>query len=107
MPQHAEVRSAPINIRALNVQRSLIDRAAAVTHKNRSDFMLEVSCLAAEQVLLDQRLFFVDEGRYKAFLASLEQPVLENKAIQKLLSKKSPWERDAHRKDTRTAHRKA
>lgn len=107
MPQHAQTRSAPINIRALSVQRSLIDRAAVISHKNRSDFMLEASCLAAEQVLLDQRLFFVDDGQYKAFLELIEQPVSKNKAIQRLLDSKAPWEKDAHSKDARTAHRKA
>lgn len=106
MPQHAQIRNAPINIRALTVQRSLIDKAAAICHKNRSDFMLEAACLAAEQILLDQRLFLVDKDRYEAFAAQIEQSVSENKVIQRLLKSQSPWEKNAHNKDARTAHRK-
>jgi uncharacterized protein (DUF1778 family) len=52
-----EARNAPINIRARQTQRELIDRAAAAQHKSRSDFILEAACKEAENVLLDQRLF--------------------------------------------------
>ena len=38
-----ETRSAPTNIRAKQIQRDLIDKAAAALHKNRSDFMLEAT----------------------------------------------------------------
>ena len=53
-------REAPINIRARLTQRNLIDKAAAVLNKNRSDFMLEAACREAENVLLDRRLFLVE-----------------------------------------------
>jgi uncharacterized protein (DUF1778 family) len=52
-----EARTAPINIRARQTQRELIDRAAAAQRKSRSDFILEAACKEAENVLLDQRLF--------------------------------------------------
>ncbi len=35
---------APINIRALEGQRALIDKAASSLNKTRSDFMLEIAC---------------------------------------------------------------
>jgi len=86
-------RAAPINIRARSTQRNLIDRAAAMLNKNRSDFMLEVACREAENVLLDQRLFLVDDNAYKAFQALIEAPVKENPALRKLLHDKAPWEK--------------
>lgn len=88
-PQH---KDSPINIRALASQRMLIDRAAALRHMSRSDFMLQTACREAEEVLLDQRLFVVDDATYKAFLHLLESPLETNLAIQRLLSSKSPWE---------------
>jgi len=48
------MREAAINIRALPQQRDLIDQAAQVLGKNRSDFMLEAACDKAQSVLLDQ-----------------------------------------------------
>jgi len=86
-------REAPINIRARLAQRNLIDKAAAMLSKNRSDFMLEVACREAENVLLDRRLFLVDDEAYKKFETLLNAPVNENPALRALLSSKAPWEK--------------
>jgi len=48
------MRDAAINLRALPQQRDLIDHAAQLLGKNRSDFMLEAACDRAQSVLLDQ-----------------------------------------------------
>ena len=48
------MRDAAINLRALPEQRDLIDHAARLLGKNRSDFMLEVACERAQAVVLDQ-----------------------------------------------------
>jgi uncharacterized protein (DUF1778 family) len=37
--------------------------------------------------------FSLDEARMKAFLAVMERPVKDNKAVRRLLAKKAPWER--------------
>ena len=86
-------REAPINIRARLTQRNLIDKAAAMLNKNRSDFMLEAACREAENVLLDQRLFLVQDEVYEAFEALLNAPVNDNPALRRLLNSKSPWEK--------------
>lgn len=83
---------APINIRAQKEQRALIDKAASSLNKTRSDFMLEVACQAAENVLLDQRLFLVDDEAFNAFQAQLDAPVADNERLHYLLNRTSPWE---------------
>lgn len=85
-------RVAPINIRARTTQRNLIDKAAARLNKNRSDFMLEVACREAENILLDQRLFLVDDKTCKTFAAIVNAPVKDNSALRKLLRDNAPWE---------------
>ena len=92
MPE-VQNREAPINIRARVMQRNLIDKAAAMLNKNRSDFMLEVACREAENVLLDRRLFLVDDEAYKAFETLLNAPVNDNPALRRLLNRKAPWEK--------------
>ena len=87
----AQNKIAPINIRALEEQRALIDKAASSLNKTRSDFMLEAACQEAENVLLNQRLFLTDEVAFEAFHALLDAPVTENEALQRLLKQKSPW----------------
>ena len=51
------MRDAAINLRALPEQRDLIDHAASLLGKNRSDFMLEAACDRAQTVVLDQVFF--------------------------------------------------
>ena len=88
-----ETRKAPINIRALAAQRSLIDRAAAIQNKSRTEFMLEAACREAENTLLDQRLYFLTQKKFKAFETALSNPVTENERITDLLASISPWEK--------------
>ncbi len=83
---------APINIRALEGQRALIDKAASSLNKTRSDFILEVACQAAENILLDQRLFLVDDDTFNTFQAQLDAPVADNEKLHYLLNQKSPWD---------------
>lgn len=87
-----ETKAASINIRALRAQRDLIDKAASIRNKTRSDFMLEAACHEAENVLLDQRLFQLNDVDYEALEAALKAPVSKSSALQKILSKKAPWE---------------
>ncbi len=51
------MRDAAVNLRALPEQRDLIDYAADLLGKNRSDFMLEAACERAQSVVLDQVFF--------------------------------------------------
>jgi len=85
-------RNAPINLRALESQRNLIDQAASLSGKNRSDFMLEAACREAENTLLNQRLLMVNEESFNTFTTLLDAPVKDNPALQKLMSRKAPWE---------------
>ena len=82
-----------INLRADEVKRSLIDRAAERLGKNRSEFMLEAACREATAVLLDQRFFPLDEKAYKRFTAALDKPPAENSRLRRLLTAKAAWER--------------
>jgi len=93
MLSQVKTRTAPINIRAKQSQRNLIDKAAATLHKNRSDFMLEAACREAENVLLDQRFFQMDVDAFADFQAALDAPVADNPALQGLLASNAPWEK--------------
>ena len=95
-PVHREKTAASretINLRASAEQKALIDRAASRLGKTRTEFMLDSAREAAENVLLDQRLFLADEPQYAEFVACLDAPVEPTEALKKVLSTPSPWER--------------
>lgn len=85
-------RQTTINLRARAPQRSLIDQAARVTGKSRTDFMLEAACERAQQVLLERSLFALDAKRFHRFQALLDAPVEHGSALRKLLRRQAPWE---------------
>ena len=88
----ANRRTSAINLRAFPAQRELIDRACAATHKDLTDFILEAACREAEHVLCDRRYFVLDEESFSAFKAALDVPLIDNKAVQRLLAGKAQWE---------------
>lgn len=88
----SSARSARLGLRATPEQEVVLRRAAEVTHKSLTDFILDSACLAAEQTLLDQRLFMVTGGQYQALMDLLEQPAQPNEGLRDLLSRKAPWE---------------
>lgn len=85
-------KSAPINMRVEPEQQQMLNRAAALTHKDRTTFIMEAACQRAEEVLLDQRLFQLDEEQFQQFQAALDAPVEEITALRELLAKRPPWE---------------
>jgi len=76
----------------LGSQRNLIDRAANLLGKNRSDFMLETACREAENILIDQQLFSLNKADFNAFLSALDTPVKDNLDLRNLMIHKAPWE---------------
>ena len=85
------MRTAAINLRAMPEQRDLIDHAAALLGKNRSDFMLDVSCEQARSIVLDQTFFALDSKKYKQFTELLDAPVSENIGLARLMNVVEPW----------------
>lgn len=85
------MRNAAINLRALPEQRDLIDEAASLLGKNRSDFMLEVACERAQAILLDQVFFQLDNEKLQQFNLLLDAPANSNPGLERLMSIETPW----------------
>lgn len=85
-------RGEIINLRASQKQKLLIDRAAELLGRTRSDFMLETACREAETVLLDGRYFGLAPDVFRRFTAMLDKPPASNPKLRRLLQTKAPWE---------------
>ncbi len=88
------MRDAAINLRALPEQRELIDHAASLLGKNRSDFMLEAACERAQAVVLDQVFFKLDPDKFRQFTALLDEPTAPNPGLDRLMAVQAPWNTD-------------
>jgi uncharacterized protein (DUF1778 family) len=96
MPASARRKDDVIQIRASAEAKALINRAAALRGQKLSEFMLESARRQAEETILDQRAFFLDERAHARFLALLDAPPrLSTKVRDKArarLNRKAPWE---------------
>jgi len=54
--------------------------------------MLEAACREAENVLLDQTFFTVDQGTFAKFQALIDNPLAPTDKLCRLLKTKAPWE---------------
>jgi uncharacterized protein (DUF1778 family) len=89
---NSQNKGTTINIRAQTAQRDLIDRAATVAGKSRSEFILDSACEKAKTVILDQTFFGLDADQYDQFLAILDEPPTSNESLSNLLKRKAPWD---------------
>lgn len=85
------MRHITIKLTALPEQRDLIDHAASLLGKNRSDFMLEASCERARAIALDQVFFSFDAEKFQRFAALLDTPQCPNPGLERLMAVKAPW----------------
>jgi len=88
-----KAKSMQLNMRVYPDQRDIIARAAEARHKTVTDFVVDAATEAAEDVLLNQRVFIADEEQYEELLRIMDSPVSENPELQRTLAKRAPWER--------------
>jgi len=81
-----------LNIRIKPQVRELIDQAAELAGKNRTDFVLDAARRAAEDTLLDRTVFTVSPKAYRQFLRRLDAPPKPNKRLLKTMRTPAPWD---------------
>jgi len=80
-----------INLRIEAHTRRLIDEAAALQGKTRTEFMIESARRQAIDILLDQRLFALDPQRYDTFMSILDTPPAPGPKLKALLRRSPAW----------------
>ncbi len=94
-PKRAQTRDrseTSISMRVSTRVLDLINTAAAVIGKSRTEFMLESARQHAIDVLLDQRFFQLNAEQHDALMALLDNPPPPNEKLKQLLAVKAPWE---------------
>lgn len=82
-----------ISLRIEAGTRKLIDDAATVLGKTRTEFMVESARQQAIDTLLDRQLFVLDPGDYDAFVSALDNPPEPGPKIRSLLRRTPAWQR--------------
>ena len=82
-----------LNLRIKAEERNLIDRAAQLRGKNRTDFILDAARQAAEEALLDQLVIQTTPEAYQQFLARLDAAPVPNANLTKTMQTPAPWDK--------------
>lgn len=91
--QQEKSKRDTLNLRIKPELRGLIDRAAALSDKNRTQFVLDAARRAAEDTLLDRTVFALNPKAYSEFLARLDAPPRPNSRLRRSLQTVAPWEK--------------
>jgi uncharacterized protein (DUF1778 family) len=91
--QQEKSKRDTLNLRIKPELRGLIDRAAALTDRNRTDFVLSAARRAAEDALLDRTVFVVNPKAYAEFLIRLDAPPRPNARLRRSLQTVAPWDK--------------
>lgn len=88
----SSARSARLELCATPEQQAVLRRAAEVLHKSLTDFIRDSACLAAEQTLLDQRMFMVSGSQHQTLLDLLDRPEQANEGLRDKFVRKALWD---------------
>jgi uncharacterized protein (DUF1778 family) len=83
----------PLSMRLPERDLAIIDRAADLRGRSRTDFVREAAVRAAEEVLLEQSVVRLDPADFAAFKAALDAPPEAVPAMVELLQRQAPWDR--------------
>ena len=91
--QQEVTRRETLNLRIKPELRGLIDRAAELSGKNRTEFVLTAARNAAEEALMDRTRFEVSPKAYAEFLRRLDTLPKPNRRLRRSLNTPAPWEK--------------
>lgn len=94
MATTANRKDHPLSMRLPDADLAIIDRAARLRGRSRTDFVRDAAVRAAEDVLMESGLVRMSEDGFAAFLAVLSAPAAPVPSMVEILQRPAPWEKD-------------
>ena len=82
----------PLSMRMPAADIAVIDRAASMRGRSRSDFIREAAVRAAEQEIMESALIRMSPQGFKQFMALISAPATAPPEMVELLKRPAPWE---------------
>jgi uncharacterized protein (DUF1778 family) len=91
----AKRKEHPLSMRLPEADIAVIDRAASLRGRSRTDFVREAAVRAAEAVIMENTLVRMSEGGFAAFMAAISAPAQPVPEMVELFGRKAPWDTEA------------
>ncbi len=82
-----------LTIRILPEDRGLIDQAAKISGRTRTDFILDAARKAAAEAVLDRTVFVLDADEFEAVGAWFDALPQPNELLKRTMQTPAPWEK--------------
>ncbi len=90
---NAQTKDYPLSLRLPQADVALIDRAAKMQGRSRTEFMREASIREAELQILDRTMITMSAEGFKAFMDEIDSPAKPIAEMVEMLKRKAPWEK--------------
>lgn len=92
MASTAERKEYPISMRLPEADVAMIDRAANLRGRSRTDFVRDAAVRAAEEVVMEQGLIRMSPEGFASFMEVLAAPTAPVPEMVELAKRPAPWE---------------
>lgn len=90
MASTAKRKEHPLSMRLPETDIAMIDRAADLRGRSRTDFVREAAVRAAEEVIMESTLVRMSPEGFDAFMAAITAPAAAVPEMVDLLKRKAP-----------------
>jgi uncharacterized protein (DUF1778 family) len=91
MPR-AQTKQHPLSMRLPEADVAIIDRAAKLRGRSRTDFVREAAVRAAEEVVLETSIIRMSPEGFKEFMDVISAPPTPIKEMVRVFRRKAPWD---------------
>ncbi len=91
MPRPAR-KDHPLSMRLPESDIAIIDRAANLRGRSRTDFVREAAVRAAEEAIMESAPIRMSPAGFKAFVAAISGPAKPVPEMVALFKRKAPWD---------------
>src|SRR5882672_1456667 len=92
MASDAKKKDHPLSMRLPEVDIAMIDRAADLRGRSRTDFVRDAAVRAAEEIIMENALIRMSPKGFTAFMSAIAAPGAAVPELVELLKRKAPWE---------------
>jgi len=82
---------SPLSMRMPDQDLAIIDRAARLRGRSRTEFVRDAAVRAAEEVLMDQSVIRMSPDDFEAFKAAIAGPAEPVPEMVDILRRPAPW----------------
>ncbi len=98
MKSQRKSKAYPLSMRLPGADIAIIDRAAHLRGRSRTDFVRDAAVRAAEEVLMEDTLLRMSPRDFRAFVAAVEAPETVVSEIVEIAKRKPPWSQSRKRR---------